>query len=34
MWSKTRDLINSITENSDDYDQKYMKIKFNWDDDL
>ena len=34
MWSKTRDLINSITGNSDDYDEKYMKIKFNWDDDL
>ena len=28
------DLINSITTNSDDYDEKYMKIKFNSDDDL
>ena len=24
-----RDLIWSITKNSDDYDEKYMKIKFN-----
>ena len=24
-----RDLIRSITKNSDDYDEKYMKIKFN-----
>ena len=28
------DLISSITANSDDYDEKYMKIKFNSDDDL
>ena len=34
MWSKIRDLIRSITNNSDDYDEKYMKIKFNSDDDL
>ena len=34
MWSKTRDLIRSTTNNSDDYDKKYMKIKFNSDDDL
>ena len=27
-----RDLIRSITKNSDDYDKKYMKIKFNSDD--
>ena len=26
---KIRDLIRSITKNSDDYDEKYMKIKFN-----
>ena len=31
LWSKTRDLIGSITKNSDDYDEKYMKIKFNLD---
>ena len=32
--SKIRDLIRSITKNSDDYDEKYMKIKFNSDDEL
>ena len=34
LWSKIRDLIRSITENSDDYDEKYMKIQFNSDDEL
>ena len=34
MLSKFKDLIRSITNNSDDYDEKYMKIKFNSDDDL
>ena len=34
LWSKLRDLIRSITKNSDDYDEKYMKIKFNSDDKL
>ena len=34
MLSKVKDLIRSITNNSDDYDEKYMKIKFNSDDDL
>ena len=29
-----RDLIRSITKKSDDYDEKYMKIKFNSDDEL
>ena len=29
LWSKIRDLIRSITKNSDNYDEKYMKIKFN-----
>ena len=29
-----RDLIRSITRNSDDYDEKHMKIKINSDDDL
>ena len=29
LWSKIRDLIRSITKNSDDYNEKYMKIKFN-----
>ena len=34
LWSKIRDLIRSITKNSDYYDEKYMKIKFNSDDEL
>ena len=34
LWSKIRDLIRSVTENSDDYDEKYIKIKFNSDDEL
>ena len=29
LWIKIRYLIRSITKNSDDYDKKYMKIKFN-----
>ena len=33
-WNKIRDLIRSITKNSDDYDEKQMKIKFNSDDEL
>ena len=28
LWSKIRDLTRSITKNSHDYNQKYMKIKF------
>ena len=31
---KIRDWIRSITKNVDDYDEKYMKIKFNSDDNL
>ena len=34
LWSKIRYLIRSITKNSDDYDEKHMKIKFNSDDEL
>ena len=34
LWSKIRDLIRSVTKNLDDYDEKYMKIKFNLDDEL
>ena len=34
LWIKIRDLIRSITKNSDDYNEKYMKIKFNSDDEL
>ena len=28
LWSKNRDLISSITKNSNNYHEKYMKIKF------
>ena len=28
LWSKIRNLIRLITKKSDDYDEKYMKIKF------
>ena len=31
LWSKIRDLIRSITKNSVDYDEKYMKIQFDSD---
>ena len=34
LWIKIRDLIRLITENSDDYDEKHMKIKFTSDDEL
>ena len=34
LWSKITDLIRSITKNSDDYDEKYMKIKSGLDDGL
>ena len=34
FWSKIRDLIRSISKNSDDYVQKYTKIKFDSDEDL
>ena len=27
IWSKTRDLVSLITNNSDDYDGKYINIK-------
>ena len=29
LWSKIRYFIRSITKNSGDYDENYMKIKFN-----
>ena len=32
LWCKIRDLFRIITKNSDDYDKKCMKIKFNTDD--
>ena len=28
LWIKIRDLIMSVAKNSDDYDENYMKIKF------
>ena len=31
LWNKIRDLIRSMTENSVDYDKRYMPIKFNSD---
>ena len=34
LWSKIRDLIRSIIKNSDEYDKKYMKTKFNSDEKL
>ena len=34
LWTKIRNIINSKTNNSDDYHNKYMKIKLNLDDDL
>ena len=34
LWIKIKDLIRSITQNSNDYDEKYMKIKFNSDNEL
>ena len=34
LWIKIRNLIRSITKNSDDYDEKYMSIKFNSDGEL
>ena len=33
-WYNIGDLIRSINKNSDDNDERYMKIKFNSDDDL
>ena len=34
LWSKIRDIVRSITINSDNYDTKYIKIKFNSYDEL
>ena len=34
LGSKIGDLIRSITKNSDNYDEKYMKIKFDSNDNL
>ena len=34
LWNKIRDLIRSITKNPESNSKKYMKIKFNSDNDL
>ena len=34
LWIKIRDLIKAVTKISDDYDEKYMRIKFDTDDKL
>ena len=34
IWIEIRDLIRWMTKNLDDYDKKYMKLKFNLDDEL
>ena len=34
LWSEIRELIRPTTKKSDDYDKKYMKIKFNSDDEF
>ena len=34
LFSRIRDFIRSITNNSDNYDEKHMKIQFNSDDGL
>ena len=34
LWIKIKDLIRSVTKKSDDYDEKYIKIKFDSDDEL
>ena len=34
LWKKIRDLSKSITNNFDSYDEKYMNIKLNSNDDL
>lgn len=34
MSTKIRELLKSTSNNSDSYDERYMKIRFNSDDDL
>ena len=34
LWIKNRDLIRPVTKKLDDYDEKYMKIKFETNDNL
>ena len=30
LWDRTKNIIRLITNNSDIYDENYMKIKFRW----
>ena len=34
LWKNVKDLVRSVNNNSDDYNEKYMKIKFNSDNNL
>ena len=34
LWTEKRKLLRSKTDNSEDYDEKYTKIKFNFNDGL
>ena len=34
LWTKVKSLIRSISNNSNNYDEEYMKIKFDSDDGL
>ena len=34
LWDKIKNLIRSITNNSGNFDEKYIKTKFHSDDDL
>ena len=34
LWIKIKDLVRSVTKKSDDYDEKYIKIKFDSGDEL
>ena len=34
LWSKIRNIIRQITKDSHDYDEKYMRIKLNSNDEL
>ena len=34
LWNTIRDIVGSVTNNSDNYDKKYIRINFNSDGDL
>ena len=34
LWSKSKEIIRSVTKSLDNYDEKYMKITFTFDDEL